>query len=281
MAIHNAGLWTAFPGEAKPPPGAVVNPGHPLGANVIACWMFNEATGGQAADVGPYGFHANPLAAATQKFGSRYGINGLTTNAAATNSGWASRISSGAGLGNLTPPRFSVELRGYFESGFGSSASPFWWGEFNAFSGVQFRLVNSTQCNFVIGTGGTQTAQATGMDYTKPVHLLGTSGGSGSGEFRIYVNGKLAGSNASGFGVSWSSTPRVVFGRGGVGTSLVSCLDYCVIFNRALTAAEAYERYMRPYSIVALPRNVPRLAGATSPPPPATARGAALFPCCM
>lgn len=271
MALHTAGLWTVSPGESKPPAGAVLDPSHSLAQNVLGCWMFNEAAGGQATDVGPYGLHATRFAG-TPRFGSRQGINGLNTTS-------STDIMLSRGHPAIVPTtRFSVEFRGLFVSGFSAAASPLWLGSSGAFNGVQFRFTSSTNCNFVVGTGGSSPSVSATVDTTKPIHMVGTWGGVGSGEWRVYVNGRLAVSGTPS-GVAYGRSD-MSFGDGvSAGSSVVGFLDFAVVYNRPLTAAEVSDRYQRPYSIVTLPRAVPRIAGSS--PPSASAYGAALFPAVM
>lgn len=251
MALHTAGILTADPREAKPPPGSTLDPSHPLARNVLGLWLCNEGGGGRIADIGPYGVHCFAPTTAGQKFAAQGDATGFLTNN--TNGAqWTSRYEPNI----LRTTDFTVEARVFFQSTFAASAAPFWFGaQGSNFLGFQFRMTSSTACTmFASGTG---SIAVTGLDTTKTLHLTYAYR---VGDQRAYANGRLLNSAAPTGLQTWSGNPGTMsIGRGGSsGTTGNYYIDFITVFNRALTGAEVLDRYRRPYALVARQRAVPR-----------------------
>src|SRR5882672_6773039 len=66
-----------WPGNQKPPFGAVINAGNPVAAHIAGCWWLNEGAGNTAMDSSLYGNHGTLISAAKRQ-GDSILLDGIT-----------------------------------------------------------------------------------------------------------------------------------------------------------------------------------------------------------
>ncbi len=273
----------------KPKLGATLNYGHPLSANLVACWLLNEGAGTKTYSLinnndalsflgAATWVHGNDLGAASEIYMPTNGDGlSLTTPSAALKPTAAVSLFTrwhNNGSGNLTNNP-SVAGMTYTNS----NTSPFYAYSINRINGdatALFTLDSVGGSSHSMTTSGLMAAGVAG-----PYDALLTFGPV-SGKIIQYFRGRSVNSSARSGSITYAS-PEFVIGTAvfnGQNTAINS--DVIYVWNRELSASEAQWLHEEPYAMLdyAKPRVLyilPSLAQFTyAPTGGATLAGTAL-----
>lgn len=230
----------------KPPRTIQVDWSHPLARGLTGCWLFTEGTGDTAADTGPHrqhgSSHAGPLVWKPGEHGHSLAFNGVDecVDCGTGKFGWdvtgeisiVSHFNHGASQSSTIFAR-SAFVRPAKLDGFPNGRVR-WWV-----------YTDGTNCNI------TSTSQHA-TDGSEWMHAVGTWR---QNDGRIYVNGELEQSeSSSGGNLNFvnDSQPAGIGGTYEGGNYYYPWngkIEYILIYNRALSAAQVKWLYREPFAM--------------------------------
>ena len=220
----------------KPQHGVLLNPAHPLARNLIGCWLMSEGAGGKVYDCSPTkntGTLQGNTCFASGRFGTGLSFDGsgdyVTIGAVkgtrATIALWCKPISDASVKG----------LYGYWENAGGSrldidirNSTVYWTGVYNW--SIKWDL-------------------SAAIDPTQWCHVCVQCGIGGA---RLYVNGRLMGSDSDEYCFdSWTASAHRIGWDfyGATDRYFNGTIDHVVMFNRTLAAGEIAQLYCEPFAM--------------------------------